>query len=374
MGDLWAFLRSKAFMDIVISAVVMGGFLAAAYVLRYVLRRRLEKAGPPSERPSAAVLWSLERPAFLLVLAVGARVAAGVLAPSWPQFSKYVDQVCYVLTVLLGAYTGVKLGGAALQWYGSRGERDEERRVRQHFAMLGRKVLKVVLFTWAGVMIVQHFGYDITTILATLGIASLALGLAAKDTVENMISGVTIMLDRPFRVGDRIQLPNGKIGDVHEIGLRTCKILTLDYMMVVVPNAHISTSSIINLSYPNAIIRIETHIGVAYGTDPLLVKKTLERIGRQTPDVVDNPPPVAYFYEHADSSLNFVLMTWISSYKNQWELRDRLTTAINVEFTRLGINIPFPMRTVVLQQPRSQPPTSAIAAEPPSPKASEGSE
>ena len=96
---------------------------------------------------------------------------------------------------------------------------------------------------------------------------SLAIGLAAQDTLANMFAGFTLMLDRPFRVGDRIQLSTGEVGDVEEIGMRATRIRTLDETILVVPNSLLVKERVVNLSRPTAPSSPEVEVGVAYGSD-----------------------------------------------------------------------------------------------------------
>ena len=98
------------------------------------------------------------------------------------------------------------------------------RAVEKDFLPLIEKISTIFIFLIGIIVVLKHFNYDVLSLVTALGIGSLAIGLAAKDTLANMISGFTIMVDRPFRVGDRIQLSSGEVGDVLEIGLRSTKI------------------------------------------------------------------------------------------------------------------------------------------------------
>ncbi len=124
-----------------------------------------------------------------------------------------------------------------LQWYAGRlAERDSGGLDRQMLPIV-EKLASIFLFVTALIITLKHFNYDILSLVTALGIGSLAIGMAAKDTLAHVISGFTIMLDRPFRLGDRIQLKDGSIGDVVTIGLRSTKIKTLDNTLLIIPNS-----------------------------------------------------------------------------------------------------------------------------------------
>lgn len=122
-----------------------------------------------------------------------------------------------------------------------------------------------------------------------------------------MISGFIIMVDRPFRIGDRIQLTSHEVGDVVEIGLRSTKIRTLDNTILVVPNAELVGTRVINQAYPDERLACTLKVAVAYGSDVKRVKGILEETARAIPQVLKDPPPAAYLAEFGDFSCNIVL-------------------------------------------------------------------
>ena len=117
-------------------------------------------------------------------------------------------------------------------------------------------------------VILDHVGFNISALVAAIGIGGLAISLAAQDTIANMISGVIILIDQPFRTGDRIEIQElNTWGDVVNIGLRSTRIRTLDNRLVIVPNSQISNNLVVNYTNTDPHYRIQSEIGVAYGTD-----------------------------------------------------------------------------------------------------------
>ncbi|NQT28459.1 MAG: mechanosensitive ion channel [Candidatus Omnitrophica bacterium] len=114
---------------------------------------------------------------------------------------------------------------------------------------IAKRLLKVVVWVIVLLVILPLYGINISALITTLGVSSLAIALAAQDTIANIISGFMIMIDRPFRIGDRVKIPSGEIVDVLEIGVRRSKFLSQERAIVIVPNLELSKSKIINYTY-----------------------------------------------------------------------------------------------------------------------------
>jgi small-conductance mechanosensitive channel len=154
-----------------------------------------------------------------------------------------------------------------------------------------------------------------------------------------------IMLDRPFRIGDRIEiLELDTWGDVEDIGLRSTRIRTRDNRMVVVPNSVISKSLVVNYAYPNSEYRIEIHVGVAYGTDIEFARKTLVEAVSKVDGVDTSHPVEALFLEFGDSALIFRVRWWLDSYVDTRRMFDKVNTAMYYALSEAGIEIPFPQQ------------------------------
>ncbi len=249
------------------------------------------------------------------------------------------------LSLLAGQFLG-----ALFEWYRVTIAQRTKTTLDDEFIPLFSKLSKIAIFFVGAMIILKEFKWDITGFIATAGIASLAVALAAKDTVANMISGFLILVDRPFRVNDRIELPDGKIGDVQEIGLRCTKILTFDNTILVVPNSDISAARVINHGYPSAKVKMRLRMGVAYGSDMAKVKQILVDIATKNPRVMDEPAPAAYFMSFGDSALEVMLIAWVSDYREKFSITDEINLAIQKRFAQEGIEIPFPQRDVHLYQ------------------------
>lgn len=270
---------------------------------------------------------------------------------SFPQITGYVIWVAgkgavYVLLVLSITSLAYAIIHAVIDWHTQTFTSETKAALSNRFIPIFHKIAWIVFLFVAITIILDHFGVQISALLATAGIASLAVALAAQETLSNMFSGLALMVDRPFKVGDRVELASGKMGDVLEIGLRSTRVLAFDNTVITIPNAEISKAQIINVSSPTAHFKIRATIGVAYGSDLRKVKAILLDIMMKHPDVMNDPSPATYFTEFADSSLNLLYICWVADYREQFRIRDELNMAIKDRFEAENVTIPFPQRDV----------------------------
>ena len=237
-----------------------------------------------------------------------------------------------------------------MHWYMNGRLESSGNLISRNMIPMAEKLVMLFLMGTALIIILKHFNYDIVSVVTALGIGSLAIGLAAKDTLAHMISGFTLMLDQPFRIGDRIQLVGGQIGDVADIGLRSTKIKTMDNQLLIIPNSDLCNTMLINQAFPDARAKGRINLGVAYGSDVELVKSLLVATALDIETVLRDPAPESYFVSFGDSALNMSLFFWVGEYSQLFAVTDRINTLILRRFNESGIEIPFPIRTVIMDK------------------------
>lgn len=258
--------------------------------------------------------------------------------------------IIYIILVVIVCNLIYHLFGELLKWYAAGQEATSGAAMSRQMLPVAEKIVSLFLMGAALIVVLKHFNYDIFSLVTALGIGSLAIGMAAKDTLAHMISGFTIMLDRPFRIGDRIQLIGGQIGDVTDIGLRSTKIKTLDNQLLIIPNSDLCNTMLTNQAFPNSRAKGRVNIGVAYGSDVDLVKQLLVTTAGEIEDVLPDPPPEAYFAGFGDSSLNMALFFWVEEYSTLFAVTDKINSLILKRFGENSIEIPFPTRTVKMEK------------------------
>lgn len=336
---------------VVLAGILLGTFLLSRIIpaLERFLSRQITGRTETEldDRILELVAGSSRRIVWLIGIYVAVRRVGTLLSE---RVYPWLNGFFYVLIVLFIANMVCHLFQLLLEWYAERWNRRVKGRSGEEFLPLLRKLIYIVVYTIAAITVLHHFDQSVSSIIVSLGVGSLAVALAAKDTLANMIAGFMIMTDRPFRINDRIMLESGEKGDVYDIGLRTTKILTFDNTLIVVPNHKIINEKVTNLSYPNAQIRVKIEVGVAYGTDLEKAKRLLEVVCSAHEKVVEDPPPKAYFTNFGDSSLDLMVVCRVPEWKDQWEVGEALRMEINRVFVREGIEIPFPQRDVNLKK------------------------
>jgi small-conductance mechanosensitive channel len=207
--------------------------------------------------------------------------------------------------------------------------------------------IKVLLVGLAAYIFLMIWGINPTAWLASAGVIGIAVGFAAKDTLANLISGIAIIADAPYKIGDYIVLDTGERGRVTNLGMRSTRLLTRDDVEVTVPNAVIANAKIVNESGgPWVKHRIRVPVGVAYGSDVDEVCRIMEDISNDNPQIVKDPAPRARMRALGNSSLDFELMAWIELPELRGLVRHELLMNIYKVFNQKGIKIPFPQTDI----------------------------
>lgn len=209
---------------------------------------------------------------------------------------------------------------------------------------MGIKIVLVLVFAY---LFMSVWGINATAWLASAGIIGIAVGFAARDTLANLISGVSIVADAPYKIGDYIVLDTGERGVVTSLGIRSTRLLTRDDVEVSIPNAVIGNAKITNESGgPWVKQRIRIAVGVAYGSNTEEVVQVLEEIANDNPDVVQRPEPRVRMRAFGDSSLDFELLCWINHPEERGKVSHELYMEVDKRFREREIVIPFPQRDI----------------------------
>jgi small-conductance mechanosensitive channel len=256
----------------------------------------------------------------------------------------------FVINMVILTNIAYRVTDELLNWYAGRISDQVNGSLSRQLIPLVEKLISIFLIGTALIITLKHFNYDILSLVTALGIGSLAIGLAAKDTLANMISGFTLMIDRPFRIADRIQLSGGQIGDVVDIGLRSTKIRTPDHTYLIIPNAELCNTILLNMAFPDERTKGRINLGVSYGSDIDAVRKLLVETALEIPEVLREPPPEGYFVSFGDSALNMALFFWVENCSQVFSVTDKINSLLVKRLRESGIDIPYPTRTVLLEK------------------------
>ncbi|MFN0085402.1 MAG: mechanosensitive ion channel family protein [Blastocatellia bacterium] len=190
----------------------------------------------------------------------------------------------------------------------------------------------------------QTVGIDLTTLNVIAGAVGIGVGFGLQNIVNNFISGLIILFERPIKIGDRIEVADVD-GVVTEIGARSTTVLTNDKISIIVPNSKFITDNVTNWSHTDPRVRFHVKVGVAYGSDARQVEKLMLEVARANPNVIDDPPPKVWFRGFGDSSLHFELLAWNTNLvHSKGQFLSDLNYGIYEKFKEHNIEIPFPQR------------------------------
>lgn len=219
---------------------------------------------------------------------------------------------------------------------------------RYDFAPVFSNVWTIFVFIAAGMAVLSIWHIEITPLLGAAGIAGIAIGFAAKDTVANFFGGLALYFDDTYKVGDYVVLESGDAGTVVKIGIRSTTLLTRSEVLVTVPNAMLNAGKVVNRSAPQRRMRIKLPIGVAYGTDIDEFEELMLAVTEAEDLVLEKPHARIRFRGFGDSALQYELLCWVASPTREGKAIHRLNRAIYHELAAAGIEIPFPQRDVTL--------------------------
>lgn len=205
-------------------------------------------------------------------------------------------------------------------------------------------ILRYIVVTVGFLVILQTFGIDLTTLNVLAGAIGIGVGFGLQNIANNFISGLIILMERPIKVGDRIEVDDVH-GEVTSIGARSTIVRTNDNIAIIVPNSKFISENVVNWSFDGGVVRFKIPVGVSYDSDVDLVTELLLQAATENEDVADAPPPAVRFLKFDDSSLYFELRAWSRAKLHRpGLLTSNLNFAILRKFRENGIEMPFPQR------------------------------
>ncbi len=216
-----------------------------------------------------------------------------------------------------------------------------------------KKFAGAIIYATAVVLALDILGVNVMPFIAGAGVAGIAIGFAAKDTLSNLIAGVLLIIDRPFEIGDRIEVwsaPSGSAtwGDVIDIGLRATKIKTTDNIVIIIPNNEIMRRDIVNYTIISTQIRVRINIGIAYSANIEKAKALIVAVAESLDWVSREPAPKVVVRNFGESSVDLQLRVWINDARRRIDTISYITDKIKEAFDKNGIEIPYPKRDITI--------------------------
>ena len=350
--------------DIVVSVLPLLFAAVLAVAVGRILKAAAAKAIPVDERPTTGLIIGRAR-GFIVgtIVALGIYLAVILVLTTgvWPlpaeKSAAYVQRANQVFRALM---TVTVAGGVlsflngAINWYVTAKATGLTAQV-----LVLRKLINFGAWALVGVLVLSQFGYKVSALLATMGIAGLAVALALQDTLANIFAGIYIVADRSAKTGDYAKLESGEEGFVEEVGWRNTRIRLWANNIVVVPNSKLIQSTFTNYELPAQPCSVYVSCGVGYDSDLDRVEDvtidTARTIQQTVPGAVADHQPVVRFQQFGDSNIDFIVVLRSQDASSQFILKHEFIKSLHRRYRSEGINISFPVRTVVFGDGASSP-------------------
>lgn len=296
---------------------------------------------------------NLHKPIARLMTLGSIYLAAQITITSTREFKSYIktgENILYLFLILLLASLVNAILKSIADWYLNDLAPKTESSMDDTLFPVLRKVGTVIIYFIAATIILAQFKVNLTGLVATAGVVSLAVAFGAQAILADIIAGVSLILDRSFHIGDMIEIKDGLIGDVAEIGLRSTRILSVDQRLIIVPNHEVAGSRVINWSKPNSATNVKLKVGVAMDEDIGRVKQLIQDICTQEKTVSQQKPASIICTGFGPYFIELLIIATVDDCRDGYKAIDQLVMKIQEVFKREGIKLPLPLQQIQVQQ------------------------
>lgn len=339
------YFGSTMFQYVLFFAVVtLGAVLGRS--LRFLYRRRLKQHAAATETElDDIILHALGGPVVLLGVILGIAVGRHALSPVEPVSTALAVSVEIPVIVAI-AWLTVRLTDGMIEVYVQEYTIHTESKLDEELVPIVSRITNIAIVTIAGVVIMDTFGYDVTAVIASLGIVGVAVAFASRETMADIFGGGHILSSKPFLVGDVVEIGDVS-GTVEEIGLRTTRIRDFDGRLITLPNSSIADSEVRNItSEPTR--RVITTLGLTYGTTPAEMDEAIELAAETARSIegVDPDQTDAWFWDYGDATMQIRLDYHIRDLEGWKAVRDGVNRAVQERFEEASLELGLPPETV----------------------------
>jgi small-conductance mechanosensitive channel len=331
----------------VVALIVMLLTISFAWLLSHFIHRYLHRLLRKTRSTVDEDLHGLLRqPIFVTILIFGIDISADVLVGDG-RFMHLLESILTSLLVLIWTLFFIRATRLLLTNISHK----EKGVVTTRTLPILQNLTLVIISSIAIYLLFTTWNVDMTAWLASAGVLGIAIGFAAKDTLGNLISGVFIMADAPYKIGDYVVLQDGLRGEIRNIGLRSTRLLTRDDVEVTIPNSIMGNTAVINeTGGPHEKYRIRVKTSVAYGSDIDQVRECLLDVAARSTFACEFPEPRVRFRHFGASGLEFELLCWINEPVLKGRALDNINSAVYKRFQQEGIEIPYSKQDVYIKE------------------------
>ncbi|MFE7329096.1 mechanosensitive ion channel family protein [Streptomyces sp. NPDC057565] len=338
--------RALTLHDLVVAGTAVAAGIAAGLLLRVTLRWLGERASRTRWSGDDVIVDALRTLVPWAAIAAGAAAAATAL-PLTSRVGHDVTMTLTALLILAATLTAARVITGLVRSVA------QSRSGVAGSATIFVNITRVVVLAMGFLVMLETLGVSIAPLLTALGVGGLAVALALQDTLANLFAGVHILASKTVQPGDYIRLSSGEEGYVVDINWRNTVVRQLSNNLVIIPNAQLAGTNMINFSRPEQQLSIMVQVGVGYDSD-------LEHVERVTTEVVENVmtditgavpdhEPAVRFHTFGDSRINFTVILGVGEFSDQYRIKHEFIKRLHERFRAEGITVPAPTRTVTVQ-------------------------
>ncbi len=344
VSEIFDFILDNVYLKFLATLVLS---LIVAYIAKLIMKRVLKPlARKTRTKVDDLLVKSISSVIFYAVLAYGFRLGFTYFQFDSAALTNLIDSF---LVLIIGIFLIRIINNFATHWKTEWADKTESTADDRLIPLL-QKILQAVVIILAVFFILDIWSVNITPLLGTAGLAGIALSFAVKDSLANIFGGIQLVIDKTFKVGDKVQLESGEMGEILDVGLRSTKLRTYDNEVIYIPNGQLANARVKNFTVPDLSVRVNVNFGVEYGSDTDKVRRVVLDAVKSTAGVLEKPEPVVQFLNMSDFALDFVARAWVASYAEAYGMKVELTDVIYNALSEAGIGIPFPTRTVYTKE------------------------
>ncbi len=342
---------NKYTADILLAVLIFAASIVIAKAIKYIVNTAAPYLISRTQTTlDDEILKAANGPLQWLVVVIGAYLAIGTVESLSGSFNLWLDRMLVLTVIFIAAYLLSNLVNGLLNWYRNDIAPKTESDFDDAFLPFIQKVAGAVILVLAILVALEQLKFiEITPLITGMGIIGIAVALAAKELLSNFFGSVAILGDRPYKVGDRVQIEGSDSGDVTEIGLRSTRIKTLDNRVIIVPNTKIASSRVMNYSVPDSQVVFEIKVGIAYGADVEKAAKIMQEVALATNGVQADPGPTVHVTELGNFAVKLLMLVPVNDYKLSWVVPDKIYRQVLKRFQAEGIEIPYPVTNVMVK-------------------------
>jgi small-conductance mechanosensitive channel len=330
----------------IFAILILITFVIGAKLLLYIFEKYFQKWAKKTKTEVDDIIFEkTKNPAFYFLLAIGLKLAILHL-----EINGVVNSLVNTLMAIVFVFILARVVDTVIDIWGETFAKKTKSDIDDVLLPLFHKFTKVLFVIIAILWVLKIWGIDIGPYLAGAGILGIVIGFALQDSLKNILGGITLLLDKTFEIGDKVKIESGEVGTIHDIGLRSTKLVTYDNEVIYIPNGYLSNSRVQNYTRPNPKVRVGIDFGVEYGSNPAKVIELIVGTLKGIDGLLSEPMPAVHFLSMGDFALNFKAYFWVERWGDAYSKKLEATESIYNALNKAKIGIPFPTQTIELKK------------------------